>query len=174
MTRLDDGTTLQEPFDHQVIATGAMPLRPNLPGGDAKGVCGLAVLEDGIRVRRAVEVDQPATAVIVGGGYIGLEMAEAFDWMSFGKQARHSNEKAGTIRPVIQQIPPYPSSHLECACGIHGVVSVADRVRFLKATPSPRGESQEAIFEITRRGSDATSDNSARPASSAACADWKA
>ena len=75
--RLEDRAVLSEPFDHLVIATGAVPIRPTLPGIDAKGVYGLAILEDGIRVRQAVEQDRPTTAVIVGGGYIGLEMAEA-------------------------------------------------------------------------------------------------
>lgn len=75
--RLEDGTLLSEAFDHLVIATGAVPARPSLPGIDATGIHGLAVLEDGIRVWQAVERDQPANAVIVGGGYIGLEMAEA-------------------------------------------------------------------------------------------------
>jgi NADPH-dependent 2,4-dienoyl-CoA reductase/sulfur reductase-like enzyme len=75
--RLEDGAVLWESFDLLVIATGAIPIRPNLPGSDARGVYGLAVLEDGIRVRRALEQDQPARALVVGGGYIGLEMAEA-------------------------------------------------------------------------------------------------
>ena len=75
--RLEDGVVLSEPFDHLVIATGAVPIRPTLPGIDARGIYGLAILEDGIRVRQAVEQDQPANAVIVGCGYIGLEMAEA-------------------------------------------------------------------------------------------------
>lgn len=75
--RLEDGAVFSEPFDHLVIATGAVPIRPTLPGSDARGIYGLAILEDGIRVRQAVEQDQPANAVIVGGGYIGLEMAEA-------------------------------------------------------------------------------------------------
>jgi NADPH-dependent 2,4-dienoyl-CoA reductase/sulfur reductase-like enzyme len=75
--RLEDGVVLSEPFDDLVIATGAVPIRPTLPGIDARGIYGLAILEDGIRVRQAVEQDQPANAVIVGGGYIGLEMAEA-------------------------------------------------------------------------------------------------
>lgn len=75
--RIEDGTLLSEAFDHLVIATGAMPIRPNLPGSEANGVYGLSVLEDGIRLRQAVERDKPTYAVIVGGGYIGLEMAEA-------------------------------------------------------------------------------------------------
>ena len=75
--RLDDGAVVSEAFDQLVVATGAVPIRPDLPGIDASGVYGLAILEDGIRVRHAVDQDSPKTAVIVGGGYIGLEMAEA-------------------------------------------------------------------------------------------------
>jgi NADPH-dependent 2,4-dienoyl-CoA reductase/sulfur reductase-like enzyme len=75
--RLEDGTDSWEAFDDLVIATGASPVRPDLPGADARGIYGLAVLEDGIRVRAAVDGDKPKRAVVVGGGYIGLEMAEA-------------------------------------------------------------------------------------------------
>src|SRR5919206_1686369 len=75
--RLADGADWWEAFDDLVVATGASPVRPNLPGGDADGIYGLAILEDGIRVRAAVDRDQPKQAVVVGGGYIGLEMAEA-------------------------------------------------------------------------------------------------
>jgi len=74
---LDDGAVRWESFDQLVIATGAAPIRPNLPGSDADGVYGLAILEDGIRVRQAVDKGGFKRAVIVGGGYIGLEMAEA-------------------------------------------------------------------------------------------------
>ncbi|MBV9325933.1 MAG: FAD-dependent oxidoreductase [Chloroflexi bacterium] len=77
VTRLEDGAALSEPFDHLVIGTGAVPIRPALPGIDARGIHALAILEDGMRVRQAVERDRPQNAVIVGGGYIGLEMAEA-------------------------------------------------------------------------------------------------
>ncbi|WP_440106805.1 FAD-dependent oxidoreductase [Streptosporangium sp. H16] len=65
-----------EPFDQLVVATGAVPARPDLPGADAEGVYGVQTLDDGIALLRALE-DEPRRAVVVGGGYIGLEMAEA-------------------------------------------------------------------------------------------------
>lgn len=64
-------------FDHLVIAVGAEPVRPDLPGADASGICGLKSLEDGLYVDELVEREQPRHAVVVGGGYIGIEMAEA-------------------------------------------------------------------------------------------------
>ncbi|GIW05305.1 MAG: flavoprotein oxidoreductase [Dehalococcoidia bacterium] len=75
--RLDDGGEYQEPFDQLVVATGARPVAPNLPGIDSRGVHGLSILMDGIRVRELVDRTPPARAVVVGGGYIGLEVAEA-------------------------------------------------------------------------------------------------
>jgi NADPH-dependent 2,4-dienoyl-CoA reductase/sulfur reductase-like enzyme len=73
---LDGGRTVEEPWDVLVVATGSEPLRPPIAGIDLPGVYGLSVLEDGIELRRAVDAG-PERAVIVGGGYIGLEAAEA-------------------------------------------------------------------------------------------------
>jgi NADPH-dependent 2,4-dienoyl-CoA reductase/sulfur reductase-like enzyme len=75
--KLDDSTEFRDSFDHLLIATGAVPIVPNVPGAEAGGVYNLSSLQTGLVVRKAVDEERPATAVIVGGGYIGLEMAEA-------------------------------------------------------------------------------------------------
>ncbi|GAA3128809.1 FAD-dependent oxidoreductase [Streptosporangium carneum] len=72
-----DGGRYREPFDQLVVATGALPHRPDLPGAQAEGVYGVQTLDDGVALLRAVESARPRDAVVVGGGYIGLEMAEA-------------------------------------------------------------------------------------------------
>ncbi len=64
-------------FDELVIATGAVPMRPDLPGADAEGIFGVQTLDDGGAVIEALRRDRPRTAVVVGAGYIGIEMAEA-------------------------------------------------------------------------------------------------
>ena len=74
---LDEGTESTEGFDQLVIATGAQPIRPSLPGMDSEGVFGVQTLDDGLAIDRVLEERQPKKAVVVGGGYIGLEMAEA-------------------------------------------------------------------------------------------------
>ncbi len=76
---LDGGDAPVEvvPYDQLVIATGATPTRPAIPGIDAGGVYGVQTLEDGIAVRHAVDQDAPQRAIVVGAGYIGIEMAEA-------------------------------------------------------------------------------------------------
>ena len=65
-------------FDQLVLATGAVPVRPHIAGIEASGVYGVQTLDDGEAVRAAVAGNGARRAVVVGGGYIGLEMAEAF------------------------------------------------------------------------------------------------
>ena len=64
-------------FDQLVIATGAEPIRPDVPGVDSSGIHGVQTLDDGAALLDRLETDDPKRAVIVGGGYIGIEMAEA-------------------------------------------------------------------------------------------------
>ena len=66
-----------EPFDQLMIATGALPIKPAVPGADAQGIYGVNTLESGVAVRTVLDQQRPKRGVIVGGGYIGLEMAEA-------------------------------------------------------------------------------------------------
>lgn len=64
-------------YDRLVIATGAVPAHPPVAGLDLPGVHVLHTMEDSFRVHRQVTETNPRTAVIVGAGYIGLEMADA-------------------------------------------------------------------------------------------------
>ncbi|MGH8982849.1 MAG: FAD-dependent oxidoreductase [Acidimicrobiia bacterium] len=74
---LDGGGEQDHGFDQLVLATGATPRRPPIDGIDAAGIFGVQTLADGIAVRRAVDDERPERAVVVGCGYIGLELAEA-------------------------------------------------------------------------------------------------
>jgi NADPH-dependent 2,4-dienoyl-CoA reductase/sulfur reductase-like enzyme len=62
-------------YDFLVVATGGRPLRPPVPGLDADGVHGVHRLADGADIRAAIAAGAKR-AVVLGGGYIGLEMAE--------------------------------------------------------------------------------------------------
>jgi NADPH-dependent 2,4-dienoyl-CoA reductase/sulfur reductase-like enzyme len=73
---LENGATYAVGFDSLLVATGSVPVRPPLPGIDAIGVYGVQVLDDGDALRAAVEAGARG-AVVVGGGYIGIELAEA-------------------------------------------------------------------------------------------------
>lgn len=71
-----DGRSHSVGWDHLVIATGAEPVRPDLPGIDADGIFGVQRIPDGAAVLAAVRAGAKR-AVVVGAGYIGIEMAEA-------------------------------------------------------------------------------------------------
>ncbi|MDP9444688.1 MAG: FAD-dependent oxidoreductase [Actinomycetota bacterium] len=65
-------------YDEVLVATGSRPVRPNLPGIDGGGVFGVHTLDDGQRILAALASPRtPRCAAVVGGGYIGVEVAEA-------------------------------------------------------------------------------------------------
>ncbi|MFE9792172.1 FAD-dependent oxidoreductase [Streptomyces goshikiensis] len=74
---LDSGAESWTGYDRLVLATGARPVRPRLPGIGAHGVHGVQTLDDGRRLMDTLERREIRRAVVVGAGYIGVEMAEA-------------------------------------------------------------------------------------------------
>lgn len=65
------------PYDRLIIATGATPVQPPIAGLDQPGVYALHTMIDSFALHQHLETQVPRSAVIVGGGYIGLEMADA-------------------------------------------------------------------------------------------------
>ncbi|MFJ9342885.1 FAD-dependent oxidoreductase [Streptomyces sp. NPDC101733] len=74
---LESGAESWTGYDKLVLATGARPVRPRLPGIGAHGVHGVQTLDDGQRLMATLERTSGRRAVVVGAGYIGVEMAEA-------------------------------------------------------------------------------------------------
>jgi len=73
----DDKTQFWESYDKLLIATGGKAFCPEVTNRDADGIFGISTLRSGIKVDNFINNKNPKNAVIVGGGYIGLEMAEA-------------------------------------------------------------------------------------------------
>lgn len=73
---LETGRTYSESYDKLVLSPGAAPFVPPLPGVDLPGVFTLRNLPDMDRIKAFVDEERPARAVVVGGGFIGLEIAE--------------------------------------------------------------------------------------------------
>lgn len=74
----EGGREVRERFDQLVYAAGAAPIRPPWADDVGDGVFGAQVLDDGVAVRAWLDRDpRPERAVVIGGGYIGVEMAEA-------------------------------------------------------------------------------------------------
>ncbi len=74
---LQSGRVGWEPYDQLLVATGAVPLCPDIPGADSVAVCGINTLQSGIELRRLLDEGNARKGIVIGGGYIGLEMAEA-------------------------------------------------------------------------------------------------
>ncbi|HKJ40914.1 MAG TPA: FAD-dependent oxidoreductase, partial [Sunxiuqinia sp.] len=72
-------TGKQETFEYTklILAQGGKPIKPNLPGADRDHVFSLWTLEDMDKIAAHLEEKEPENAVVVGGGFIGLEMVEA-------------------------------------------------------------------------------------------------
>ncbi|WP_280436299.1 FAD-dependent oxidoreductase [Nocardia carnea] len=87
-------------YDQLVLATGARPIRPPLPGIDAPGVHGVQTLDDGEALIAALAATGGRRAVVVGAGYIGVEMAEALIRRGFEVTIVHRGaEPMSTLDP---------------------------------------------------------------------------
>lgn len=74
---VDSGAESWTSYDKLVIATGARPILPDMPGAGALGVHGVQTLDDGQALLDTLARTRGRRAVVVGAGYIGVEMAEA-------------------------------------------------------------------------------------------------
>lgn len=73
---LASGAAREEHYDSLVLSPGAVPVRPAWPGIELPGIFTLRNVPDSSAIRHWIETRRPQTAVVVGGGFIGLEMAE--------------------------------------------------------------------------------------------------
>ena len=71
------GQTQEISYDKLLIATGAEPIRPSIDGLEEIGVFFLRWMEDAFAMQRFMEQKKSNRAIIIGGGYIGLEMTDA-------------------------------------------------------------------------------------------------
>ncbi|MCJ7686826.1 MAG: FAD-dependent oxidoreductase, partial [Desulfobacteraceae bacterium] len=71
------GEPFEISYDRLLIATGASPVKPDLPGVDTPGVMALKSLEDGRRIKDFIEKESVRKVIIIGMGYIALEVCEA-------------------------------------------------------------------------------------------------
>ncbi len=77
VTVRSDGRTYDESYDYLVLSPGAEPLRPPIPGIESKKIVTLRNIPDMDRIKSLVDSKNVKHAAVVGGGFIGLEMAEA-------------------------------------------------------------------------------------------------
>ena len=73
---LETGEQFEEQYDKLLLSPGARPTQPRLAGAEHERIFTLRTVEDTLRIRQFVERQRPRSAVLAGGGFIGLEMAE--------------------------------------------------------------------------------------------------
>jgi NADPH-dependent 2,4-dienoyl-CoA reductase/sulfur reductase-like enzyme/rhodanese-related sulfurtransferase len=73
---LVSGAEYRESYDKIILAPGAEPIKPPIPGIDLEGIFHLRDIPDSDRIKMLIDLNTPESAIVVGGGFIGLEMAE--------------------------------------------------------------------------------------------------
>jgi len=75
---LKSGDTFQDSYDRLILATGSNPISIPIEGYDSENVFTLKTIKDGLRLKKYLKRNNNKNAVIIGGGFIGLELIEAF------------------------------------------------------------------------------------------------
>ena len=118
-------------YDRLILAQGGSPIRPSIPGADAENVFRLWTVPDMDRLHDFLQTAKPRTAAVVGGGFIGLEMAEAF-------------AKRGLATTVVELLPTViPVMDREFGVAIAGElgergVAVVTGVQVARVLPAER------------------------------------
>ncbi len=105
----------REPYDALVLSPGAAPVRPPLPGVDLPGIFTLRSIPDSRDIRSWIASRKPRRAVVVGGGFIGLEMAE--NLANRGIKITIVEMMNQLMPPLDMEMAEYVHEHLY-ACGV--------------------------------------------------------
>lgn len=105
----------REPYDALVLSPGAAPVRPPLPGVDLPGIFTLRSIPDSREIRSWIASRKPRRAVVVGGGFIGLEMAE--NLANRGIKITIVEMMNQLMPPLDTEMAEYVHEHLY-ACGV--------------------------------------------------------
>lgn len=98
------GEILEDTYDHLVLSPGAAPLRPNVPGLDLPGVFTVRTIPDSRDIRAWIERTGATRALVAGGGFIGLEMAE---------NLRYRGLEVTLLQNTAQVMPPMDAEMVE-------------------------------------------------------------
>ncbi len=115
-------TTL--PWDRLVLALGAAAVRPSVPGLEQQGVFMLREFEDGAAIKQYLKQTAVSGAVIVGAGYIGMEMADILHGLGVGVTVL---EKAGQILPGFAPEIVAVAQRELARCGVPALTGVSLR-----------------------------------------------
>lgn len=108
---LENGEEFEDNYDKLMIATGASPIIPPFPGKDLKNIFTLNTIEDGINLKEEAMKETTKDIVVVGGGYIGIELAEVL--ANLGKNITVVEMAPKILMPFDQEISDFAHEELE-------------------------------------------------------------
>ncbi|MDW7668260.1 MAG: CoA-disulfide reductase [Bacillota bacterium] len=108
---LENGEEFEDNYDKLMIATGASPIIPPFPGKDLKNIFTLNTIEDGLSLKEEVMKETTKDIVVVGGGYIGIELAEVL--ANLGKNITVVEMAPKILMPFDQEISDFAHEELE-------------------------------------------------------------
>jgi len=112
---LETGETFTEEFDALILATGARPTRMDFPGSDLPGVFLMRSFDEGKQIKQAVSDENPGRAVIIGAGYISMEMADVLTGLGWNVSILKRK------RPIISKWHPDTIARVEEQLSGHGI-----------------------------------------------------
>ena len=115
VTDLESGREWEEPYDRLLLAPGAKPVVPPLPGLSSQRLFTLRTVEDTLRIRSYIEKKRPRSAVLIGGGFIGVELAE--NLRRLGLEVTVAEGRSQLLAPFDADM----ASFLHCEMRKHGV-----------------------------------------------------
>ncbi len=161
---LDADERSEHRYDQLLVATGAKPLRPPLPGIDAAGVFGVQTLDHGQAVLDALAERGPRRAVVIGAGYIGIEMAEAMLLRGLEVHVVElADQPMSTLDPdmgrLVAEAMERMGIHLPLGAGVQAVETGEDGWITAVVTAAGRLEADIAVLGLgTRPNSDLARD----------------
>ncbi|MGW4843302.1 FAD-dependent oxidoreductase [Nocardia brasiliensis] len=127
-------------YDKLVLATGARPIRPPLPGIDAAGVHGVQTLDDGQALIDTLETTTGKRAVVVGAGYIGVEMAEALIQRGYDVTMLHRGPE-----PMATMDPDMGALVREAMCGMG--ITVVSKAEVTEVRTDEHGRARAVVAD---------------------------
>ncbi|MFI6217160.1 FAD-dependent oxidoreductase [Nocardia brasiliensis] len=137
---LDSGDESWTDYDKLVLATGARPIRPPLPGIDAAGVHGVQTLDDGQALIDTLETTTGKRAVVVGAGYIGVEMAEALIQRGYDVTMLHRGPE-----PMATMDPDMGALVREAMCGMG--ITVVSKAEVTEVLTDEHGRARAVVAD---------------------------
>lgn len=110
---LKSGEEWDEPYDTLILSPGAHPIVPDFPGNDLENVFTLRTVEDTFRIKEYTDANHPESAVICGGGFIGIELAE--NLVNTGTKVTIVQRSGQVMKPVDMEIASFVHARLRKA-----------------------------------------------------------